>query len=136
MSLNFSYANVADVDALFETATETDQMRGRRAGEQYMTVRTETLIMSMMAVGMDAITTKNAAEYWTRLSMIERCNGAWRASFVDGKRVSVYFTADDVLAHVGLTSNASRLTKSQFLARLYDVRMCDAAAEMQRVEGR
>lgn len=74
--------------------------------------RTEALVWAThTVVGMDEITEKNAEEFFRRLSLYESTFGS--LTFKD-RGVPTPFTLDDVKAHIGLYTNASRTTKREW----------------------
>lgn len=77
---------------------------------------TEALIFASLATGIGTITEANAPEVFARLSIIERSNGALRGN-QDGP---VFFTAQEVIDHIGLKTNASYTdeTRAKWLKRI------------------
>jgi hypothetical protein len=78
-------------------------------GQLIWTRATERLIFATMGVGINALTDKNAAEFYARVSFSERVNGV---------PTEFRTTAADVAQHIGLKTNASALTRAQYLKRL------------------
>ena len=72
---------------------------------------TDVLIWICGAVGINEITEKNAIEFYNRLNVYERLRGSW---LIDNK-----LTQQDVYDHIGLHTNSGRMTRRQFLARLF-----------------
>lgn len=103
MSLDFDLTKIANRQTLCFDA------------EGIMTARTESLIWATMIVGIDAITESNYREFFTRLRMSER---AVESLLVGEGRQPVLCTLEEVRAHIGLSTNAARLSKSQFAKRL------------------
>lgn len=74
--------------------------------------RTEALIEAThFIVGLDEITAKNAEEFFRRLSLHESTFGSLTFK---GRGQPTPFTLDDVKAHIGLYTNASRKTKREW----------------------
>lgn len=71
---------------------------------------TNALIWGTMAIGMREITSKNWERFYKRLHILERVKGAF---LVSGGN-PVYLTKDDVKRHIGLTTNVSNETDTQF----------------------
>lgn len=116
MSLNWDLSKVKNHDKLcYEDRAEED---GSVAS--YLTTTTEQLIWSTMIVDLRGITPDNAAEFWDRLSMYEKCCGPMRFNYdtESKKRTPVYYTKQDVINHIGLSTNVSPTTRAQFLKKL------------------
>ena len=79
-----------------------------------VSVTTYMLIFASMQVGLREITAKNAATYFDRLSRLEGLYGAFRKS-ADGP---VYFTREEVDAHIGLSTNVADVPTRTFNANL------------------
>jgi len=119
MSLWWELKGIADHDALWETCEKSDVMRGREKGEQYLNGTTYTLIWMMAGIGIDSITEDNAHEVYARIAFLEKFKGAMRYGPAPD-RADVYFTPEEVSRHVGLKTNASKLTEAEFLKRCKD----------------
>jgi hypothetical protein len=100
MALTFDATNVRDFDSL----TEDEK------------VTYNSLIWATMAVGMNTITEANAREFFARASFVEKVNGAYRVS-QDGP---LYFTPEDVLRFIGLRTNATPMTITQFRKNMWE----------------
>jgi hypothetical protein len=70
-----------------------------------------------MAIGIHAITEKNWKDFYARLAAEEKLFGARRRT---GDGEPLFFTADEVKAHIGLHTNASRMTDAQWRKRLLE----------------
>ena len=129
MSLNWNISNVANYKTTCYDRIPAEGNEGRLdeggfmgpywyvskddpAVLERMSVTTHTLIFATMSVCMGEITAKNAAEFFRRLSEVER-EGAFRKS-ADG---DVPYTLDEVQAHIGLSTNVSTLNKREWNAR-------------------
>lgn len=80
------------------------------------TVTRDCLVWASMATGMNTITVENAREFYARASFWEKVNGAYRHK--DGE--ALYFTPEDVLRFVGMRTNASAKTKTQFYKSVWE----------------
>lgn len=122
MALNWSVSNVEGwEDLCYFVAPADEWTRGIKAGDRVLNPVTEALIFSTMAVDLPGITRENAGEFFARLRFIERLDGARliRAE-VDGKRpegAAAFITEDEVLAHVGLSTNVSPLSRARWLKK-------------------
>jgi hypothetical protein len=80
---------------------------------------TFTLVFASISVGMGEITQKNVNEYYRRLSIYEKTNGALRnAHHADGTVVPFPYSRDEVEAHIGLNTNVSPMTTRSFNSRI------------------
>lgn len=93
-------------------AVDRDDPTGRTAIR--MSVTTNMLIWASMLVGLPTITEANAEKWHKRLATVEAHNGAYRSR--DGE--DVFFTLDEVRAHVGLSTNVSTETDAAFRAKV------------------
>jgi hypothetical protein len=71
--------------------------------------------MFMMHTGINRLTRKNAAEFYMRAKLCEACFGNL---FTNGDGTPRYLTTDDVTKYIGLSSNVSAYTPSQFFSHL------------------
>lgn len=117
MSLWWELENVENAEALWETSETTDIMRGIEKGEQYLNTCTHTLIWMMAAIGIATITEENAPDVYGRIAFLEKFKGAMR--YGPG-HVDVFFTPEDIRRHIGLKTNASKQTETEFLKRCKD----------------
>jgi len=113
MSLNW---NVSEVEN-FEKACFVTEVRNGEEGE-YLTPKAEALVWKTMTIGLPSITRENAEEFLARCMMWERALGVscYKMESVDGKlrKIDDPITFEDVIKHVGLYTNASRMTQAQF----------------------
>jgi hypothetical protein len=79
---------------------------------------TEALIWATMAVGIPQITDDNADEFYDRLHRWERLVAYY---VIEGGKGPRPITREEVKAHIGLHTNASRLTRAQFGKKLMEV---------------
>lgn len=91
-----------------------------------VSITTWTLMMASLQVGMSEITDGNWKAFFTRLSMLETVGGAFRRN---GANQPVFFTPDDVKAHIGLQLNGGDTTTAKFNAQI--VRLAKQNAEKQ-----
>lgn len=105
MSLNWNLEKVKD----FKEISEGGEWR-----------ITDTLIWATMGVGINRITEENYVEFYARLHLQELLWGTYMME--NGK--SKYITLEDVKRRIGLSTNVSNLTRSQFnklkLSHYYD----------------
>lgn len=100
MSLNWNITNVKD----WEEIIADDDER----------VVLDTAIWLTVAVGMPQITEKNWRDFYVRVAFYEKLYGCMMVKNDDGNLIGVPFTADNAERLIGLHTNASSLTESQF----------------------
>lgn len=86
-------------------------------GTNDLTVLTTVLIQATMTVGINRISDASAAEFFTRLRMMEWMTGASR--YENGE--PAFIQAQDVRSHIGLSTNATVLSTAKF-AKFYTER--------------
>lgn len=112
MSLNFSFTDIKDVvnTCFQEYNPETDRGTHRQV--------TETLIFATMPVGINRITEDNYELFFTRLTLVY-----WSIA----QKVPEGVTLEEVKKHIGLSTNASRLTDAAFKKARWDHMMHEAS---------
>lgn len=75
----------------------------------------ETIILATIMVGIPNITEKNYEKFYNRLHFLETMNGAFFYEKKYGKLIPRYITKEEVKNMVGLKTNATSWTRSQFL---------------------
>ena len=86
-----------------------------------------SLIWITMSIGMNSITEKNWEDFYTRMKLLGVDRNLLRRD-EDGN-YTIPISAEDVRDHIGLHTNASSKTKTQFLKQAYEV----ASRETERV---
>lgn len=133
MSLNYNLTKIANADTLcWETYTGTPEEMAAlaarctfmgpdwswtddsKASVTRMSVTTHCLIWASIHVGLSGITEKNWQEFFERLSTVEQTLGAFRK----GSEGPVFFTPEDVKAHIGLSLNVADESKTKFNAKI------------------
>lgn len=79
--------------------------------EQESTNR-DILLQLTIPVGIDKITTATVPEFYARVHMLELLHGTFRLSHA---QEPPYFTRADIERWIGATTNASTMTRAQFL---------------------
>ena len=115
MSLNWDLTKIKNRDKVCYERRVEDGVE-----DEYLKISTDQLIWATMIVDLRDITADNTAEFWDRLHMYEQCCGPMRFHYDTDtkKRTPVYFTKQDVINHIGLSTNASNTTRKQFLTKL------------------
>lgn len=80
---------------------------------------TETLIFATMGVGIGHITEKNEAEFYARVTVMERLYGPLMVATRDGKRIDRPIMPADIHRRIGLRTNAAFTdeTRASFMKR-------------------
>ena len=78
-----------------------------------------SLIWITMSIGMNSITEKNWEDFYTRMKLLGVDRNLLRRD-EDGN-YTIPISAQDVRDHIGLHTNASSKTKTQFLKQAYEV---------------
>lgn len=96
MALHFDYSEVKPYQNMFI----------KREDGEYHGALLEAMIWATMSVGIGRITEKNAAEFYARLALLRKIDGAPE------------ITPEQVRWHIGLRTNVSDESRAQFLKRL------------------
>ena len=104
MALHFYYGDIEDWENVCFHPGEDGKMK---------TV-TDGLIWSTISVGIDRITKNNWRDYFIRLYSIECVLGPYRHKLKNKIRVEIFYTPEEVKAHIGLSTNASSKNKREF----------------------
>ena len=138
MSLNWNVSEVKH-NAAWRKCTETwpDRMEcsdeQRAAGTEFMHPGTNSLIWTCMSVGLNSITEKNFREFSARAKMYEGVLGQTSIHSAESaahwtkmdqhmgwtwREGDSWIDLDFIYAHVGLHTNATRETRSQFVSKI------------------
>lgn len=124
MSLDYDLRNMENREERFPAEENGD-----------LNAKVQSLIWLTIPVGMEEITNANIKDFWIRADLWQKTMGAQFSRAVvgepahfppgtsDGDRTRwepIYVTREDVENAVGLHTNASRKTKTQFLRDLYE----------------
>ena len=108
MSLDWNIEHVEDYQKLFTTEdSEHKQLNST----------TEFLILATMNIGIGEINKRNWKDFYLRL----RISGAHKAVMKrdeDGE-FTIPISPEDIYRHIGLHTNASKLSRTQFLQQCY-----------------
>ena len=133
MALNWTVEDIKDYESVcWIEADWTDDMRGIKPGDKVLNPVTDALIWLTMVVGIGTITEKNASEFLARVRIFEGLNGPMLTRLINNEIVDQPITAADVAAHIGLHTNASKNTKTEFLNFRYQRAMEDAASDIRK----
>lgn len=120
MSLDFDVSAVKD----FQNVTTAPHERFGKA--QWHPV-TEVLVWATIPCGFNAITEKNLDEVWDRVNIWQMMNG----SLLNGPKGGIHLSKRDVEMHVGLRTNATKKTRTEFMKTIERVakeRACKVSA--------
>ncbi len=118
MPLNTDYRNIKNYKRkLYRKLKEGEY--GYKADEvQYkIKPRIETIIFATMITGIPNITVDNYEQFYNRLHLVETIHGSFFLKTIRGKHVADPIRKEEVEVMIGLKSNASTLTRSQFLKK-------------------
>lgn len=112
MSLNYNYSAVPEQYTV--SAFDKDRIHPV----------TNYLIWSSLLTGISSITHKNVDEVYRRIAILQKLNGS-DIQYVDPLSISqdmieIYVTRQDIVNHIGLWTNATTLTPSQFDKRIME----------------
>lgn len=113
MSLNWNVSKI-------ENWEDVCKVKKKDGTEKWNPV-TETIVFATMFTGIPEITAKNHEEFFKRIHMFEKVNGALLQEFPEGggQPTPVFLTHRDVKDHIGLYTNASKKTRPSFLAGVF-----------------
>ena len=116
MPLNYNYSKIKESTKVFEPDGTFDD-EGNELG--YIAQVLDTLIWATLSVGLSDITEKNWKDFYTRMKIMGKDRSLLRKD--KNGRYTVPISAQEVKDHIGLTTNATKLTKLQFLKRAYHI---------------
>lgn len=102
MALNADYRKIENYEGLYREVEG-----GKELAQPW-----ETYILLSIPVGLGEISEKNLDEWWFRLCVLEKLHGKF---FKDGDGKEFGFAYADLRRLLGLRTNASKLTRKQFL---------------------
>jgi hypothetical protein len=129
LSLNWDASKVAEsvrVGPRFENGEEFEGL----------SVITETFIFATLMLGIGKITEANAGEVFARLALYERLNGALISTVTDEGLKPRPITEQDVIDHIGLSTNASFTDepRAKWLKRIVGDQMDSNARTVKRAQ--
>ena len=102
-------------------------------GNTTLNPATESLIWLSMGIGMNSINEKNADEFYSRVCIYEKMFNGMRSLVNDDNKIErICVTPEEVHAHIGLRTNASVYTPSQFRKNVCDHAMHDASRSFKK----
>lgn len=118
MSLDWNIKQIRDYIKLYRKIGEGE--RGYSATQPTFTLRSESerIIWLTMIIGMREITEKNWEQFYNRVNFYEKNTDSHMWKKQKNKLVPMYITKDQVQKMIGLSTNASTLTKNQFIKRV------------------
>jgi len=131
MALTWSVKDVKDWENVCNIIATVDwPADGTKKGDKLLNPVTSAMIWHSLNTGIGRITEDNAPEVFARIALVERLYGASLRK--DGKDCPI--TKEDVIAHIGLTTNASFKDESRasFLKRHATRKLDDSAIEFRR----
>ena len=113
MAFNWNLSRIKNNETLCWGKLRTNGPR-TEDGKRTMNPVTNFLIWATIPVGMNEITAKNVEEFIERLEVIKMLDAAEYGVQIGH---TDYPDPDAVRAHIGLTTNASRVTKAKWQAK-------------------
>jgi len=115
MSLDYDTKNIIGYKDLWVPSTE---------GRVKLNQLTEMLIFSTMTIGMGSITEDNWKEFYSRCVILE--TGCYKNQIPVDTLEPVWkweiVSPEDIYRHIGLVTNAPKMTKAQFAKHAYECR--------------
>ena len=125
MSLDYDTKNIIGYKDLWVPSTE---------GRVKLNQLTETLIFSTMTIGMGDITKDNWKEFYSRCVILE--TGCYKDTGNDENGESIWeweiVSPLDIYKHIGLHTNAPKMTKAQFAKHAYQCRIDELYYKAER----
>jgi len=116
MSLDWDVSRVKNCEEVcYRPSSETPD-------EFLLNVVTDTLIWHTMYVGLGRITEKNVMEFFTRCDMWADVVGAPIIKPNNGTMEHIRLTYQDIINHIGLSTNVGNESKTKFLNRIYSTK--------------
>ena len=119
MALNWSIENVKQYNRLYRKVVKGEQGYSDTEVRKQLKQVPNHLIMLTMTIGMRDITDKNWEQFYNRIYAWERIVGVQFYSHKRKKLTPMYITQDDVKRMIGLHTNASTMTPTQFKKHLW-----------------
>lgn len=101
------------------SAADTVVSLGGTTYYAHCSLQTEAMVVVLFAVGVPVLTEKNAGSTYGRIHVYERVVGATRVRRSTTGHAPWFITPEEVCLHVGLQTNAPKLTSAQFRNRIY-----------------
>lgn len=121
MALNTDYTKIKNYKrTLYTKLKEGEHGYDPKEAQYKIKARIEAIIFATMVVGIREITEKNYKKFYYRLHLIETVNGAWFYKKTRDKHIPMPITLEEVKKMIGLKSNASDLTLTQFMKKFKD----------------
>jgi len=119
MSLNWDISRVRNSEELcyLPDSEEPDKFK--------LNVVTDALIWHTMYIGLGSITEKNAPEFFLRCEMWADAVGDPIYQFTDNGKEGIRLTYQDIISHIGLSTNVIDESKTKFLNKIYNIKKED-----------
>jgi len=114
MALHWGVKDVKDYDEKFQARDNGD-------GTKDWNPTTFSLAMLSMSHGIPRITEGNWEKVFFRIRMIETVLGGYRYNAASEGHKTVFFTKYEVKGHVGMWTNASTVSETQFRKYIHDL---------------
>lgn len=132
MSLNFQLGGIADWESVTQIeALDDAPMQGVTKGDMIQNPVTTSLIWSTIAVGLGEISESNAEKFYGRLRCYEKLFGAFMYR-AEGHVGDPWITPEEVIQHIGLTTNVSDESDTKWRTRILSHFMGEQARPFRR----
>ena len=116
MSLNYDLTKIENSEELCWKPDEENE------GEFNMSIITNTLIWSTLSIGMNKITEANAKDFLVRCDLFADILGAPMYIWQGPDKIDQRLTYQNIIDHIGLSTNASTDSKTVFLHRILKIK--------------
>lgn len=131
MALSWSVEKIEDNETVcfewrkpYEGERTPDPEHLNENGEaRYLKHATDALIWATISAKMGHITEDNVAEFAARCEILQDIDGPWLYTFVDGGKTDRRVTTEEIVAHVGLSTNVGNESRAVFLRSIVADRM-------------
>jgi len=113
MSLDYNFEDIKNFEdicyrpAIMENGEQSEDM-------VQVSPITESIVWATMSTGLHKITEKNLKDWYIRLNVLSGLFGPPMQRIIDGERVGVDISIQDLITHIGLRTNAETYTEAQF----------------------
>lgn len=92
---------------------------------------TKALVFMTELIGIPVITDENQYEFFQRCRLYEKFNGVRMWKEVDDKQVERWIDLGDIRSHIGLRTNARRLTTAKFKEETWGAIMAEVLRDQK-----
>lgn len=115
MSLNFNFDEMIQKKGQAHFDKFTTSVNKTPEGKAKWHEVTDSLVWLSLTIGLNHLHKDNIEEWSERIAAVQ---GIYGADFAFDDETKIYITREDLENHVGMRTNAGRMTKTAFYARL------------------